>query len=198
MCRSDVKRPRKSRGRLMFGREWPEDEKPCAILEKCSGCTAPVNPSLNRVTSGHRTFRSNPKSSGARRLAERPGDVVTRDDLMTRVWPDVFVTDDVMHRAIRELRRLFDDAAEQPAVIETIRKRGYRLAAPHRARRPAAAGGRRRPKWAAPAASCRGRSAAGGNDVAPPDRRAPASSRLRRRHSACPVRRASTPKRACE
>src|SRR4029079_16404297 len=37
---------------------------------------------------------------------------------------------DVLHLAVRELRRLFDDGTEQPGVIETIRKRGYRLVAP--------------------------------------------------------------------
>ena len=54
---------------------------------------------------------------------------------MARVWPGVFVTDDVLHRAVRELRRLFDDGTEQPGVIETIRKRGYRLIAPIERRR---------------------------------------------------------------
>ncbi len=90
-----------------------------------------VDPSLNRVTSGDRTAQVEPKIMQVLvALAERPGEVVTRDELMARVWPGVFVTDDVIHRAIRELRRLFDDDADQPAVIETIRKRGYRLVAP--------------------------------------------------------------------
>jgi DNA-binding winged helix-turn-helix (wHTH) protein len=63
-------------------------------------------------------------------LSERPGDVVTREELMARVWAGVFVTDDVLNRAVRELRRLFDDGTAQPGVIETIRKRGYRLTVP--------------------------------------------------------------------
>src|SRR6476619_6645131 len=62
-------------------------------------------------------------------LAERPEEVVTREELMSRVWNGVFVSDDALHRAIRELRRLFDDEPESPKVIETIRKRGYRLIA---------------------------------------------------------------------
>jgi Tol biopolymer transport system component/DNA-binding winged helix-turn-helix (wHTH) protein len=90
-----------------------------------------VDPSLNRVTSEGQTVQVEPKIMHVLvTLADRPGEVVTRDELMARVWPGVFVTDDVLHRAIRELRRLFDDDAEQPAVIETIRKRGYRLIAP--------------------------------------------------------------------
>ena len=63
-------------------------------------------------------------------LAEHPGDVVPRETLIARVWPDVFVTDDVLHRAVRELRRVFGDEASAPTCIETIRKRGYRLIAP--------------------------------------------------------------------
>ncbi len=65
-------------------------------------------------------------------LAETPGEVVTRDALVARVWPGVFVTDDVLHRAIRELRRAFGDDTAKPAYVETIRKRGYRLIAPVR------------------------------------------------------------------
>ncbi|MDQ3439103.1 MAG: winged helix-turn-helix domain-containing protein, partial [Planctomycetota bacterium] len=60
-------------------------------------------------------------------LAELSGEVVTREDLIARVWPGVFVTDDVLHRAIRELRRVFGDSSSAPRYIETIRKRGYRL-----------------------------------------------------------------------
>jgi len=89
-----------------------------------------VDPSLNRVTYGGETVQVEPKIMHVLvALAERPGEVVTRDELMARVWSGVFVTDDVLHRAIRELRRLFDDDPEQPRVIETIRKRGYRLVA---------------------------------------------------------------------
>jgi Tol biopolymer transport system component/DNA-binding winged helix-turn-helix (wHTH) protein len=90
-----------------------------------------VDPSLNRVTSGGQTVQVEPKIMQVLvALAERPGEVVTREELMARVWTDVFVTDDVLNRAVRELRRLFDDGTEQPGVIETIRKRGYRLTVP--------------------------------------------------------------------
>jgi DNA-binding winged helix-turn-helix (wHTH) protein len=90
-----------------------------------------VDPSLNRVTSNGHTVQVEPKIMQVLvALAERSGEVVTREELMARVWPDVFVTDDVLNRAVRELRRLFDDGTEQPGVIETIRKRGYRLTVP--------------------------------------------------------------------
>src|SRR5262249_33747257 len=64
------------------------------------------------------------------RLAERSGDVVTKEQLLAQVWEGVYVTEDVLVRAVGELRKLFEDDPGQPKVIETIRKRGYRLIAP--------------------------------------------------------------------
>src|SRR6188474_2683722 len=63
-------------------------------------------------------------------LAERAGQVVSKDRLLHAAWADTSVTDDVLTRAISELRRLFDDDPKQPRVIETIPKAGYRLIAP--------------------------------------------------------------------
>ena len=90
-----------------------------------------VDTSLNRVTTpAGMTVQVEPKvMSVLVALAARPGEVVTRDELLAQVWRGVFVTDDAVHRTIRELRRLFDDDADAPRVIETIRKRGYRLIA---------------------------------------------------------------------
>jgi Tol biopolymer transport system component/DNA-binding winged helix-turn-helix (wHTH) protein len=90
-----------------------------------------VYPSLNRLARGGEEVRVEPKVMQVLEvLAETPGQVVTRDALVGRVWPDVFVSEDVLHRAIRELRRVFGDDTANPAYIETIRKRGYRLIAP--------------------------------------------------------------------
>jgi Tol biopolymer transport system component/DNA-binding winged helix-turn-helix (wHTH) protein len=92
-----------------------------------------VHPSLNRLTRNGQEVRVEPKVMQVLEfLAETPGDVVTREQLVARVWPDVFVTDDVLHRAIRELRRAFGDETAKPEYVETIRKRGYRLIAPVR------------------------------------------------------------------
>ncbi len=90
-----------------------------------------VHPSLNRLTRGAEEVRLEPKVMQVlEALAETPGEVVTREQLVARVWPDVFVSDDVLHRAIRELRKAFGDDTAKPAYVETIRKRGYRLIAP--------------------------------------------------------------------
>ncbi|MGE3274928.1 MAG: winged helix-turn-helix domain-containing protein [Vicinamibacterales bacterium] len=90
-----------------------------------------AQPSLNRLSLGDTLVRLEPKVMQVlEALAERPGEVIPRDELVARVWPGVFVTDDVLHRAVRELRRAFGDDSGSPRYIETIRKRGYRLIAP--------------------------------------------------------------------
>ena len=97
-----------------------------------------MHPTLNRLSRGAEEVRVEPKVMQVLEvLAETPNQVVSRDALVARVWPGVFVTDDVLHRAIRELRRVFGDETANPAYVETIRKRGYRLIA--LVRRPEAA-----------------------------------------------------------
>jgi hypothetical protein len=56
--------------------------------------------------------------------------MVPKDQLFQSAWPDTAVTDDVLTRAVSELRRLFEDDPRQPRVIETIARGGYRLIAP--------------------------------------------------------------------
>jgi TolB-like protein/Tfp pilus assembly protein PilF len=62
-------------------------------------------------------------------LAQHAGNPVSKDELLQEVWPDTFVTEDALKRCISELRRVLEDDARQPQVIETIPKRGYRLIA---------------------------------------------------------------------
>jgi Tol biopolymer transport system component/DNA-binding winged helix-turn-helix (wHTH) protein len=92
-----------------------------------------VHPTLNRLSRNGEEVRIEPKVMQVLEvLAETPGEVVTRETLVARVWPGVFVSEDVLHRAIRELRRIFGDDTNNPTYVETIRKRGYRLIAPVR------------------------------------------------------------------
>jgi len=65
-------------------------------------------------------------------LAEHAGAPVSKEELLQTVWPNTYVTNDVLKGAISDLRRALDDNARQPRVIETIPKRGYRLIAPVR------------------------------------------------------------------
>lgn len=91
-----------------------------------------VQTRLNRVVSaGGEVVQVQPKIMDVLlRLAERPGEVVTREELLSTVWAGTHVTEHVLARAISELRKVFDDSAQRPRVIETIPKVGYRLIAP--------------------------------------------------------------------
>jgi len=63
-------------------------------------------------------------------LISRQGDVVTRAEIEDEVWPNAFIGDKSLTRAISELRRVFGDSAVKPEIIETVARRGYRLVAP--------------------------------------------------------------------
>ena len=67
-------------------------------------------------------------------LLERPGEVVTREQLQAQLWPaDTYVGfDEGLNTAIRKLRVAFGDSAENPRFIETVSRRGYRFVAPVR------------------------------------------------------------------
>lgn len=62
-------------------------------------------------------------------LAERPGALVTKDDLLDAVWRDVVVNDDTPRFSVRELRRALGDDPAAPRFIETVHGRGYRFVA---------------------------------------------------------------------
>lgn len=65
-------------------------------------------------------------------LLERPGEIVTRDDLQKRIWPaDTFVDfDHGLNNAVKRLREALCDTAETPRYIETLPRRGYRFLPP--------------------------------------------------------------------
>jgi TolB-like protein/Tfp pilus assembly protein PilF len=65
-------------------------------------------------------------------LLERPGEVVTREQLQHRLWPgDVFVDfENNLNTAVARLREALGDSAEKPRFIETLLKHGYRFIAP--------------------------------------------------------------------
>jgi Tol biopolymer transport system component/DNA-binding winged helix-turn-helix (wHTH) protein len=65
-------------------------------------------------------------------LAENAGQVVTREELQKRLWPDdTFVNfEDGLNTAVRKLREALCDDAEKPRYIETVPRRGYRFIAP--------------------------------------------------------------------
>src|SRR6266403_4390932 len=89
-------------------------------------------------------------------LLEKPGDMVTREELRQRLWPaDTFVDfDNGLNTAIKKLRDTLGDSADSPRFIETLPKRGYRFIYPvNGARAPAEVQALRmawwRQRWAA-------------------------------------------------
>jgi TolB-like protein/DNA-binding winged helix-turn-helix (wHTH) protein len=89
-----------------------------------------VEPGLNTVSHNGTTVRLKPKAMQVLVcLVEHAGDAVTREELFQAVWPDTFVSDDVLKHSISELRQIFEDDSREPQVIQTIPKRGYRLVA---------------------------------------------------------------------
>lgn len=62
-------------------------------------------------------------------LLERPGALITREELRQRLWPeDTFVSfEDGLNTAVRKLREALGDDSNAPAYVETIRGRGYRF-----------------------------------------------------------------------
>ena len=79
---------------------------------------------------GTHALRITPKSlSVLRFLAERAGQVVTKEEIFRAVWPDTAVSDSALTSCIQELRHALRDHAREPRFIETLHRRGYRFVA---------------------------------------------------------------------
>jgi DNA-binding winged helix-turn-helix (wHTH) protein/tetratricopeptide (TPR) repeat protein len=65
-------------------------------------------------------------------LLERPGQVVTREEIRQKLWSnDTFVEfDDALNTAVRKLRAALSDSADNPRFLETVPRKGYRFLAP--------------------------------------------------------------------
>ena len=87
-----------------------------------------------RLTDASGAIRLNPKAFEVLRvLLERPGELVSKDDLLDAVWRDAHVADGVLKVCITEIRGALGDSATTPRFIETIHRRGYRFIASVRA-----------------------------------------------------------------
>src|SRR4051812_28837578 len=66
-----------------------------------------------------------------RLMLERPGDVVTREELRERLWPNGTFVDfeHSLNAAVKRLRAALGDSAEEPRFVETLPRRGYRFIA---------------------------------------------------------------------
>ena len=65
-------------------------------------------------------------------LVEARGEVVTREEIKKRLWPNDTVVefDHSIHTAIKKLRKALEDPADNPKYVETVARRGYRLVTP--------------------------------------------------------------------
>ncbi|MEW6213049.1 MAG: AAA family ATPase, partial [Acidobacteriota bacterium] len=62
-------------------------------------------------------------------LSERPGQLVTKNELLDALWPETSVTDTVLKVCVREIREALADDTRSPKFIETAHRRGYRFIA---------------------------------------------------------------------
>jgi non-specific serine/threonine protein kinase len=83
-----------------------------------------------RLCCGERVIRLRPKTFAVLHyLLQRPGRLVTKDELLDAVWPETSVSDTVLKVCIRELREALGDDPQSPRFIETAHRAGYRFIA---------------------------------------------------------------------
>ena len=89
-----------------------------------------VHASRNLIAKGNQSVRLEPRTMAALVcLAEKPSEVITRQQLEDTVWPGKVVGYDALSNTIAKLRKAFGDDRKNPQIIETIPKVGYRLIA---------------------------------------------------------------------
>lgn len=89
-----------------------------------------VDPGIDEITRDGVVVKLEPRAMRLLLcLAERPGQVVSVEELLDEVWSDVVVSSDSVYQAVAALRRILGDQAKDPAYIATLPRRGYRLVA---------------------------------------------------------------------
>ena len=90
-----------------------------------------VEPDLNQLSAQGGAVKVEPKAMAVLlHLADRPGQVVDREALLSQIWPGVVVGDDSLTQVVIKLRKALGDDPDRPTYIQTVTKRGYRLVAP--------------------------------------------------------------------
>ena len=96
----------------------------------CFG-TYRVDRADERLYRGKKPLVLPPKAFAVLRyLLEHAGQLVTKDELLDAVWPDVAVSEGVLKVSVRQLRKALGEKAQTPRFIETVHRRGYRFIAP--------------------------------------------------------------------
>jgi TolB-like protein len=87
--------------------------------------------SLNLLTRGTETLHIEPKMMQVLALlVQHSGQVLSREEIMSKVWHDTFTTDQSLYRCISELRKILGHDESSPRFIQTVAKGGYRLMVP--------------------------------------------------------------------
>jgi DNA-binding winged helix-turn-helix (wHTH) protein/Tol biopolymer transport system component len=90
-----------------------------------------VQPELNRVRGSEGDVHLEPRVMDVLvYLARHAREVLPKERIIQAVWSDAFVSDEVLSRAVKELRKAFGDDAKDAKVVATIPRRGYRLLLP--------------------------------------------------------------------
>ncbi|MEO6278380.1 winged helix-turn-helix domain-containing protein [Roseateles sp.] len=85
---------------------------------------------LDELRRGDEVFKIEPRNMRLLvALAQRPGEVLTVDSLLTEVWADLVVTQSSVYQAVSQLRQVMGDEASRPRYIATVPRKGYRLVA---------------------------------------------------------------------
>ncbi len=80
------------------------------------------------LRSGDRTISVRPKTWAVLRyLAEHPGVLITKDELLDAVWGDVSVSEATLTKSICEIRDVLNDEVRRPRFVETVHRRGFRF-----------------------------------------------------------------------
>jgi DNA-binding winged helix-turn-helix (wHTH) protein len=90
-----------------------------------------LEPAQQRLSgAGNRPIALTPKAFDTLwYLVERSGQLVTKSELLERVWPNVVVEEAILARNVADLRKALGDDSNAPRYIETLPKRGYRFIA---------------------------------------------------------------------
>jgi TolB-like protein/DNA-binding winged helix-turn-helix (wHTH) protein len=64
-----------------------------------------------------------------RYLVENPGRLITQDELLEKLWPEIYVNPELIRKYILDIRKILGDRPDKPEFIETVTKRGYRFIA---------------------------------------------------------------------
>jgi DNA-binding winged helix-turn-helix (wHTH) protein/tetratricopeptide (TPR) repeat protein len=88
-----------------------------------------VNPSQRSVSQQAKTLHLSKQSFDMLMfLLQKPGVVITKEELLAAVWPNRVITDSALNKQISQLRKTFDTADSKQSIIETVRGVGIRLA----------------------------------------------------------------------